>query len=96
MEGWDAPVTEGDSDASRLVLTLSKGEGCGFQFQTVEAKDSKQTALWEHMTDEKGRFLYKFDHDWLQKFVLAGVEYLLVSCSNVEKALEGRKWLSFV
>lgn len=24
LEGWDAHVTEGDSDASRLVLTLSK------------------------------------------------------------------------
>lgn len=48
------------------------------------------------MTDKKKSFLYKYAHDWQQKFVPAAVEDLLVRCSDVEKALEGRKWLSFV
>lgn len=47
------------------------------------------------MTDEKGRFLYKFAHDWPQKFIPAGVEDLLLSCSDVEKVLEGSGYVLF-
>jgi len=96
LEGWETPVTEGNSDDPRLEYSLSGRKISGAQVEIGKAIDpgykTTQAAWLAQVDGDWAKYLYSHALDLQQANLPAEVKAHLVNHSDMEKAAE--KWIN--
>lgn len=99
MERWKDIVTEGNSYASKLECSLSKGSCSGVPKRSGQADGyghkTTQAAWVNQVNNTWERLLYQTGVDWKISLLPDEARALLVNAEDVGKKLLEGKWISF-